>query len=440
MKPCVGVPLSKRFSSRPVRLRSNHYRLVDGTGRRRHAADALATLQACYTCAVQKGARMNPENEPAMAEPDEPKALPSADTPALPPAKTGPTARKAPGGSRTTTYIIVGCIVALLALTLLGSLMNVGDHLFRLHPILGWMFYAVLAVLVAVGIVWPLLSIAKRPIFSLYQLRDEHGHAKARHCRMLVDNLKENCDLTDEEIARLEGYLQDSENADDELIKFFDERIAPGIDDETKRAATTAFFVAAISHSPLISTVTMLSICLDLVRAIVEHCGFRPTNLGLAKLYGRVMLSALVIGGIEDADLSDMLGQLLGGGGAARAGGFVLGSATDGLVSAFLVFRVGVITKRWLTSEDGPAQMRTLRRTSYKEALRLMRDSDFASTVGETMKQVGFSMGDAVKQAGSNAVREAKEAGSNAAHSVTDKVASAARHTVEKTKGIFSRG
>jgi hypothetical protein len=57
-------------------------------------------------------------------------------------------------------------------------------------------------------------------------------------------------------------------------------------------------------------------------------------------------------------------------------------------VSAFLVFRVGVITKRWLTSADGPANLRSLRRSSYKEALHMMRDSDFVSTVTAALKEM----------------------------------------------------
>jgi putative membrane protein len=306
---------------------------------------------------------------------------------ALPAGTTAANYATEPRRSRTTTYVVLACVIALVALSLLGALLNVGDHLSAAHPALGVVFYALIAVLVIVGIIVPIVKISQRPVFSLHELRDEKGAAKRRRCRMLVDNLKANCDLSTEEVAQLEGYLKQGD-CDEELIAFFERRIVPGIDSETKATATTAFFVAAIAHSPLISTVTMLSLCFDLVRSIVEHCGFRPTNLGLAHLYTRVMLSALIIGGIEDADLSELFGQMLGGGAGARAGGLVLGSATDGLVSAFLVFRVGVITKRWLRSADGPANLRSLRRSTYKEALHMMRDSDFVSTVTAALKEM----------------------------------------------------
>ena len=325
-----------------------------------------------------------------------------------------------PRRSNATTIAVAACIAALLALTILGSMLNVGDHLAAAHPVLGWVFYGLLTALVIVGIVVPVVKVAKRPIFSLYQLRDEHGHAKRRWCKLLVDNLTANTELSDEERAELQGFLEKGDEADDLLIEFFEDHCIPKIDTETKRSASTAFFISAVSRSPLISTVTMLSVCLDLVRSIVEICGFRPTNLGLVRLYTRVMISALIIGGIEDSDLSDLFGQIMGGGAGARAGGIVLGATAEGLVSAFLVFRVGVITKKWLTAADGPVTMRTIRRTSYREALSLMRTSEFMQTVTDTMKQttaaVATGVAKTTAEAAKSTVGAAKSAFSNLIH------------------------
>lgn len=347
------------------------------------------------------------------------------------------TVSTSPRPSHTTTYIALGCIVALLALALLGSVMNIGDHLFTLHPAVGWAFYGLLALLVVVGIIVPIVKVARRPIFSLYQLRDEKGRAKGRYCQLLADNLVANAGLSEEDIARVKDTLAHEDEADDLLISFFNERIVPAIDAETERAASTAFFVAAISRSPLVSTVTMLSLCLDLVRCIVEKCGFRPTNAGLARLYSRVMISALIVGGIEDSDLSELIGQLLGGGAGAQAGGLVIGAAAEGLVSAFLVFRVGIITKRWLTAEDGPAHMRSLRRASYKEALESMREGSFATTVTETLKQMTASTASAAVNAVADAAKDATNAVADAAREATSSVADAAREATMSVAGAI---
>lgn len=331
---------------------------------------------------------------------------------------------------KRTTYVIAGCIVALLVLTVLGSIMNVGDHLGAVHPALGWVFYALVAALAVAGIVVPVVQVARRPIFSLYRLREADGRARKRYCRMLADNLVSNGNLNEVEIAQVEAALASDDKADDLLIEFFTQRVSPGLDEETRRAATTAFFVAAISRSPLISTVTMLSLCLDLVRNIVERCGFRPTNAGLARLYARVMVSALIVGGIEDSDLGDALGQVLGGGAGGHAAGLVVGAAAEGLVSAFLVFRVGIITKRWLTSEDGPARMRQLRRASYKEALALMRESGWAAEVTGTLKKMANAAAGTAASAVANA---AGTAAGNAAAAVAGTAGDVASAVSEAT-------
>ena len=88
--------------------------------------------------------------------------------------------RLAPGLSQPSaaTYVVVACLAVLVLLMVLGSVLTVGDHLAAAHPALAVIFYLVVAVLVLVGIVWPVVSVARRPVFSLYQLRDEAGHAK----------------------------------------------------------------------------------------------------------------------------------------------------------------------------------------------------------------------------------------------------------------------
>ena len=102
------------------------------------------------------------------------------------------------------------------------------------------------------------------------------------------------------------------------------------------------------------------------------------------------------------------------GGRRARAGGIVLGATAEGFVSAFLVFRVGVITKRYLTAEDGPARMAQLRRTSYREALALMRTSGFMQTVTDAMKQAGSTVASSVATSAADAVKSTVAAAKSA--------------------------
>lgn len=324
------------------------------------------------------------------------------------------------GGLTASRAVMAVSIAGLVALTVLGSVLNVGDHLMRVSPALGWVFYALVATCVAAGVVVPVLKVARRPVFSLYQLRDEQGRAKRRRCRMLVENLESTGRLDPAQRAELRAALEAGDQADDLLIDFFRRTCVPQIDEQTKRAATTAFLATAISHSALVDTVTMLSICLDLVRSIVEVCGFRPTTASLARLYTRVMLSALVAGGLDEADLDGLLGTALGGGAGARASGIVLGSAASGMVSAFLTFRVGVITRDWLCSADGPAQMASVRRASYRQALDLMKRSGFLQEVADVVKRSAAAVVGGAADMARGAARNAAQGAAQAARSGFD--------------------
>ena len=127
-----------------------------------------------------------------------------------------------------------------------------------------------------------------------------------------------------------------------------------------------------------------------------------------------IKIFSFIIGGIENSDLSDLLSQLMGGGAGARAGGIVLSATAEGVVSAFLVFRVGVITKRRLTAADGPERMSSIRRTSYREALALMRTSGFMQTVTDMMKQTTEAVASSVASSVADAAKSKVTAARNA--------------------------
>ena len=318
---------------------------------------------------------------------------------------------RAPRPSRAPVYAAVACLGALVAFALLGSILSVGDRLTALHPVAGAAYYVVVVALAVGGVVYPVARVAAHPVFSLWRLRDASGRARSHRCRLLVEGLEADPDLPAERKAAARACLDAGERAADFLVAFYASDVQPLVDADIKQAARGAFFATAVSQSPLVDAATMLSVNFNLVRAVVERCGFRPTGLALARLYARVMAGALVAGGLEDADLDDVLAGFVGTGGGAKASGVVLASAAQGCVSAFLTYRVGVMTKRLLLAADGPVDLRALRRASYGEALSLMRTSGF---FGEVFAAVREKAGQAACAAGSAAKEAAREAASGA--------------------------
>lgn len=311
----------------------------------------------------------------------------------------------------TSLILVVSSIFLLLLLSLLSSLLSLGQQLSGVHPFLGGLFYLLIAVCFGAGILYPILHVWQKPIFSMYMLRDRDGRARQRWCRKLTDNLIRNTDLSEEEKALLPGFLEQGNEADDLLIAFFQEKFSPIIDKEITASAKAAFMATAISQTALYDMLSMLSINLHQIRAIVEACGYRPSGPALFGLYARVLKATFVAGGMEEMDLEEIL-PMITGNAALKLPGLVLASAAQGTVNAFTTIRVGIITKKYLFSADGPVSMKQARKESYKEALALLKVSGLYKDLFDLLSKKAESARDAaagsVKKAW-NHVRPGKE-------------------------------
>ncbi len=291
--------------------------------------------------------------------------------------------------SRLPFVVGAACVAALVALGLLSGLLDIGDRLTRANVVLGVLYYVLLVALVALGIVWPIARVASRPVFALWRLRDEQGRAKMRWCRRLAANLRENVTLGDEQRTRLDAALQAGEACDEQLIALYREVCVPRMDARIKKAALSACAATAISQTAVADALSMLALNANLVRSIVEECGFRPTTPQLARVYVRVLGAGLLAGGIEELDLEELLPAVLGQA-TAKLPGVLVASTTQGIVNAFTTYRIGVITKRYLLEEEGPSTAAQARSASYGEALSLMKETGF---YGEAMRMVGEKAG-----------------------------------------------
>ena len=320
------------------------------------------------------------------------------------------------GPSSFSDRVALVSVAALVVLSLLGSIMTIGDRLSSLGPVPGALFYALVAVLVVTGVVCPLVRIATHPVFSLYLLRRDGGQPDARRCRRLLNEVARNVDLNDEELERLESVRVSGEDIDDQTIAFYMDVLVPRMKAEVTNSAKAAFFATAISRSSLVDTVTMAALSLKLVRSIVECCGFRPCLPSLMKLYAKLTVTALVAGGIEELDLDDLIASLMGGAAGAKVSGALFSGVAQGTVNAFLIYRIGSMTIGYLCSQDGPARLSELKRSSYKDAMRMMETSgllnDIADFIKEGMKTVAQSAATAARQT-------AKTVGKSAMDTVT---------------------
>lgn len=300
-----------------------------------------------------------------------------------------------------TLAVTAGSLCFLLLLFLLSGLVSLGQQLQGISPWLGTFYTILVLFCLFAGIVWPIASVWRRPIFSMYLLRDRQGHARKYWCHKLTANLKRNVSLTEEESASLDKFLRQGDQTDDLLIDFFCTRFSPVIDSRIKTAAKAAFVSTAISQTALYDMLSMLSINLQQIRSIVESCGYRPSGVALLGLYVRILKATFLAGGMEEMDLEELL-PLVTGNAVLKLPGLVLASAAQGTVNAFTTIRVGIITKKILFAADGPVSMADARRESYREALNVLKKSgllkDFVSMLGKKAAAAGEAAAGSVRK------------------------------------------
>ena len=111
---------------------------------------------------------------------------------------------------KTKVWLII-LLVSLAILVLLGlvsSALEIGERLRNIHFSLEIAFYVLIAVVIVVGIVYPIVGVFHKPIFSLDQLHDSDGNVKLKWCKKLVNNLLENVELTPEEQEEVKNFIK----------------------------------------------------------------------------------------------------------------------------------------------------------------------------------------------------------------------------------------
>ncbi len=270
------------------------------------------------------------------------------------------------------TVVLFVSLLILVILGLVSNAMEIGERLGEKHIALEVCFYVLIAIVVLVGIIYPLVGVFFAPIFSLKELHNADGSARKKWCRRLVNNLIENTELTSEEREQVKGFLKFEDETDDKLIEFFDRKIAPKINREIYDTAKKIFIITAVSQNSLYDMLGMASANYSLIKRITEICGFRPSNAQVIRLYVRVMFMTMIAGNLEDMNLEELI-PMATESALGKAIGIVAASATQGAVNALTTLRMAAITKNYLLNADVSQTRKELRKKSYAEAFAILK-------------------------------------------------------------------
>lgn len=270
------------------------------------------------------------------------------------------------------TVVLFVSLLILVILGLVSNALEIGERLGKKHVALEVCFYALIAIVVFGGIIYPLIGVFFAPIFSLKELHNADGSARKKWCRRLVNNLIENTELTSEEREQVKGFLKFEDETDDKLIEFFDRKIAPKINREIYDTAKKIFIITAVSQNSLYDMLGMASANYSLIKRITEICGFRPSNAQVIRLYVRVMFMTMIAGNLEDMNLEELI-PMATESALGKALGIVAASATQGAVNALTTLRMAAITKNYLLNADVSQTRKELRKKSYAEAFAILK-------------------------------------------------------------------
>ena len=139
------------------------------------------------------------------------------------------------------------------------------------------------------------------------------------------------------------------------------------IDDLVISSAKDTMFLTAVSQSSFFDSMIVLINNFRLVKRIVVLCGFRPTFIRLTKLYINIIISSLIADNLQKIDISALISSSLKG-----SEKILTNSALNGIINAFFMLRVGMLTRNYIYAKDPKNDRITLKNNAFIEASKLI--------------------------------------------------------------------
>jgi hypothetical protein len=261
---------------------------------------------------------------------------------------------------RTMKTLVVPVLLGfgILALVgLLGSALVLFREASAVHPLLGWLVAALIAVALGFLIVVPVVQLARLPR-AMIRPSETTGPRWRRFVRRYARRLSRNPLLSDgyDGCQDLERALtgQDQQRLEEEVTRAI-RHLDGHADAVITRYAATVFTTSAVSQSGRLDTAIVFSAQLRMVKEISEVYYQRPHFRELWSLYANVGASGFVAGEIQDSELLAVLGAPVTAGissfipvaGSSPLISLLVSSLLDGSANAFLTLRIGVLTRRY---------------------------------------------------------------------------------------------
>lgn len=270
--------------------------------------------------------------------------------------------------------IFVGVLILLL-LSLISSILNIGERLTSIHQHLPYLFYILCAILIWFLIVNPLRIILFSPSLSIATTLECDTPKAHRIYKSVTKNLLNNPEgtsLTEEETKALSEY-KTYEELRTALDLVMSGSVKKQINRIIVRNAKTVLLSTAISQNSKLDMYSVVTVNFKMIKEIVIACGFRPNLGNLGKLSINVASTALIAEGLESLKMEDVLPtQTINTLNNVPILKPLLSSIAQGIANALLTIRIGLVTRGYLFTDSKKASKAAIRAEAFKDALVLL--------------------------------------------------------------------
>lgn len=277
--------------------------------------------------------------------------------------------RKKKDKTKYLWYTIAIGILIIFLLIMLSSILNIGEKLRNISLYLEIGFYVLVILIILLAIVRPILIIVKSPSLSIITTTDKHTKSAYATYKKVAKNIIKNNELPNDEVLMLTNYKKNEELLIN-LNYVFEKSIRKQINGIIIKKAKVVMISTAICQSARFDMATTFAINLNMIKDIVERCGFRPSMKNLSKLTVNVFTTSLIAEGLDNLTINDVMPKT-----AVNAIaeipmlGKVIDGIMDGVANALLTIRIGCVTRRYLYSDGNVVTREDIRKNAYKEAV-----------------------------------------------------------------------
>ncbi len=264
----------------------------------------------------------------------------------------------------------IGSFIILL-LMILSSILDIGERLSLIHPVISYVFYGVAALLLIVLVLNPLRIILFSPSLSIATTMDKKSRKTKKIYKKVMENIKDNNDLSEEELAGINA-ANDFEELKLALNTCYDTTIKKRISKIIYNNAKTVMISTAICQNAKLDMYSVVAVNLKMIKEIVAASGFRPSYKNLGKLSINVLTTALVAEGLENVNIEDVLpNSAMSSLGEIPFVKPIVSSLVQGASNGLLTLRIGFVCRKYLFADLGQTRSQ-IRAEAFKESMKML--------------------------------------------------------------------